>query len=139
MSRFLSVSCVVFAAVLFTAERAEAQRVPNLNRRPTVSPLINLFNSNQGGVNNYFSFVRPLQQQQRLNQQQLNQSARLQQQLNRPGQFGGGGPITLGPQLGGQQSMLRQAPQGVGAPSTAATFLNYSHYYPPQRLRQRQR
>jgi len=136
MSRFLSVSCVVFVALLCSADRAEAQRVPNYNRRPTVSPYINLFNNNQGGVNNYFSFVRPMQQQQRLNQQQYNQNARLQQQLYNPqGQFGA--PITLGPQVGGPQTMLRPGNQGTGMPSTAATFFNYSHYYPVPQQRAR--
>lgn len=128
MSRLLSISCVAFVALLFTVDRAEAQRVPNFNRRPAISPFINLFNSNQGGVNNYFSFVRPLQQQQRVNQQQFNQNTRLQQQLNNRGQFNS--PISLGPQIGGTQGMLRPGLQGVGTPSTAATFLNHSHYYP---------
>ena len=115
--------------VLSTAGEAKAQqRVPNYSRRPTVSPFINLFNSNQGGVNNYFSFVRPLQQQARINQQQFNQNARLQRQIQQGGTFATSSPITLG--VNPTQGMLRPGVQGTGTPSTAASFMNYSHFYP---------
>lgn len=141
MFRFLSFSVVVLVGLSLAADQANAQRrVPNYSRRPTVSPYINLFNSNQGGVNNYFSFVRPLQQQAQVNQQQFNQNARLQQQVfnqQQAAQFGTG-QITLGAPVGGVPSMLRPGAQGVGMPSTAATFFNYSHYYPvPQQGRAR--
>lgn len=142
MFRFLSFSVVVVLGLSLASDQAHGQRrVPNYSRRPTVSPFINLFNSNQGGVNNYFSFVRPLQQQARVNQQQFNQNARLQQQIynqQQAAQFGGG-QITLGAPAGvGVQGLLRPGAQGVGTPSTAATFFNYSHFYPvPQQGRSR--
>ena len=77
----LSIISVALFLVAGGEQEAHAQRVPNYNRRATVSPYINLFNSNQGGVNNYLSFVRPMQQQARFNQMQSNENRFLQQQL----------------------------------------------------------
>ncbi len=134
MFRFSQFAACVGICILFaTCADANAQRTPNVGRRPTVSPLINLFNPNQGGINNYFSFVRPLQRQARLNQQQFNQNQLLQQQLaNQQFNQGGAGRLTIGlqPQAGGVQGMFRPAAQGVGMPSTAATYFNHSHFYP---------
>lgn len=141
MFRCLHIQLFVGLLLLGTATQLHAQRVPGYSQRPTVSPFIN-FNSNQGGVNNYFSFVRPLQQQARINQQQLGQNMMLQQQLNQQsyGQYGMGqvGPqrISLGVQPAGQQPLFRPAAQGIGYPKTSATYFNYSHFYPvPQTQR----
>lgn len=112
---------------------SEAQRVPNYNRRPTISPYVNLFNNNQGGVNNYFSFVRPMQQQARINRQQYQQQQFLEQQLIQPGM----GQPMMAPG-GFQAGMLRAGSQGVGQPATAASYFNYSHFYTmPNILRRR--
>lgn len=127
---WLTGTCLVFALILITSEDVRAQRVPNFSRRPTVSPYVNLFNNNQGGVNNYLSFVRPMQQQARFNQMQSNENRFLQQQLLNRQQGFGNSQI----QVGGAapQGMLRQGAQGAGMPSTAATYFNYSHFYPVQ-------
>ena len=113
---------VLFVLSLSVSETMAQRRVPN--RRPSISPFVNLFNNNTGGVSNYFQFVRPLQQQQRINQQQFNQTNRLQRQLAQP---------QINQQLNTtgfpSNVMLRPGNQGVGTPSQAATFLNYSHFY----------
>ena len=108
-----------------SAQRMAGPRVPNYTRRPVISPYVNLFNNNQGGINNYFSLVRPMQQQQLINQQQFNQNRYLQQQLAQPYQQGYG-PMLVPP---GSQGMFRPTGAGVGQPSTAASFFNYSHFY----------
>ncbi len=119
---WMPLACLL--AVSFAHEsmaQRQSRRIPNFNRRPTVSPFINLFNSNQGGVNNYFSFVRPLQQQARINDQQIAQNRFLERQFTQP---------IVNTTSGGQQSgLLRQGSQGVGQASTAATYFNYSHFY----------
>ena len=96
--------------------------------RPTVSPYLNLFRQNDVNpfLPNYYSFVRPLQQQYQVNQQQ---QLLLQQQ---------------GQEIGQVQSNLESferrraegplvAPTGKGSwfarPSSRSTFLNTSRYY----------
>lgn len=140
MFRFiLPLVALSFVFLSGTNQEANAQRVPNYNRRPTVSPYINLFNNNQGGTNNYFSFVRPQQQQAQFNQQQFvqNQNFRQQQQFspnfNQQSQLQFGGGQATG------QGMLRQGNRGIGTPSTAASYFNYSHFYPVQQNTGRRR
>lgn len=141
MFRFaLPVVALSFVVLFGTNQEVNAQRVPNYNRRPTVSPYINLFNNNQGGTNNYFSFVRPMQQQARVNQQQYTDNQYLQQQQ----QFRSGPGMAQNNQLqfGGMpngQGMLRQGSRGIGMQSTAATYFNYSHFYQTPRTVGRRR
>lgn len=116
-------------------ESSEAQRIPNYSRRATVSPYINLFNNNQGGVNNYFSFVRPMQQQARINQQQFSRDQFLQQQITQPTMMQ---PSMATGGMNGGNGMLRAGSQGIGQPSTAASYFNYSHFYTmPRTMRRR--
>ena len=120
----LPLACLfAFAITSESMAQRTSQRIPNYNRRPTVSPYINLFNSNQGGVNNFFQFVRPQQQQARFNNQQVAQNRLLERQLNQPV------TTTSGGQQFGGQGLLRQGSQGIGQASTAATYFNYSHFY----------
>lgn len=116
---FITASLVLLVGL----SEASAQRVPGFNRRNTVSPYLNLFNANQGGINNYFSFVRPFQEQARFNQRQAAENQFLQQQLNR-NQFGG--TANFAPGAGG---LLRPTNAGIGQPSRAATYFDYSHFY----------
>ena len=77
-------SCLPIACLLtlFVVSDANAQRrIPNYTRGNTLSPYINMFRGNTGGINNYFSLVRPMQAQSRFNQMQMTQDRRLQQQL----------------------------------------------------------
>jgi len=124
MFRYCLPLACLFAIAFASESMAQrmSQRVPNYNRRPTISPYINLFNNNQGGVNNYFSFVRPMQQQTQFNNQQVAQNRMLERQMTQP---------FMNTTSGGQQQfdMLRTGSQGIGQPSTAATYFNYSHFY----------
>ena len=53
----LGLTCL---GMLLTGSHVEAQRrVPGFVNRPAISPYFNLFNNNNGGINNYFNFVRP--------------------------------------------------------------------------------
>lgn len=119
---------VLFVATLAhdcNAQRRATSRVPNYLQSPTISPYVNLFNNNQGGVNNYFSFVRPMQRQQQINQFQFNQSRMMQRQMTQPGQSSA--PVII---VGSDvQGMLRPSAAGMGQPAAAATFFNYSHFY----------
>jgi hypothetical protein len=118
---------IALLALLLGASDANAQRVPGINRRPTVSPYIRLFNSSQGGMSNYFNFVRPMQDQMRLNQMQMMENRFVQQQLAVPLPTQSGmGAITGGAAANG---MLRPGNQRIGQPTAAASYFNYSHYY----------
>lgn len=124
LSRCLSLS--ILLVLFFGLDDTFAQRrVSSFNNRPPISPYVNLFNNNTGGVNNYFQFVRPLQQQSRINQQQFNQTTRLQRQLLQPNQ----GNLGAAPFSQNGNGMLRQGAQGIGMPAQAATYFNYSHFY----------
>ena len=122
----LSLACLV----LFFASSANAQRSPGFTRANTISPYINLFRGNtSGAIGNYFTLVRPLQNQLRFNQMQMAQDRRFQQQLfmNQASPFGVQGQDPN--QLPGAQSILRPGVQGIGQPTPAASYFNYSHYY----------
>lgn len=143
MFRFCLIVTSCLCLSLSAVEEAQAQRVPGFNNRNTVSPWVNLFNNRTGGVNNYFQFVRPLQQQQRTNQQLGIQNQFLQQQLIGNQNFGFGGPTTTGAVvLGAQQpGLFRPGQQGLVQPAIPASYFNYSHYYytTPVNLQQQQR
>lgn len=90
----------------------------NLNRRPTVSPYLNLFNESfdEGGTDlNYQTLVRPQLQQQRINSQLQRQTQALNQRLQ---------DIAAQPAYSPRGS-TRQAPTGH-----STFFRVYSHYYP---------
>jgi hypothetical protein len=72
---------------------------------PTVSPYLNLLGTNNFGVTNYQSLVRPL----------INQGNAIQRQ---------------GASLGALQQQFRsQGYRGGGATGHATFFMNYSHFY----------
>lgn len=121
--------CLIAAmAVMCTASASVAQVRRYQPSRPTVSPYLQLFRQHDTNpyLPNYYSFVRPMQQQQALNQMQ-------QQQLYRQGQA-----------LGQLQSQVQQgqftgplvAPTGKGAgfmrPSSRNAFMNTSRFYSQQ-------
>jgi hypothetical protein len=96
--------------------------------RPTVSPYLNLFRENNGVIPNYQSLVRPMLQQQAINQYQ---GQLLQQQNRRISQLQTG------------QSQLEQAasPTGKGGAfnrmGSSSTFQNTSRFYPGAGFRTR--
>ena len=129
MIRFcLPLACLVSC---FLVADASAQRLPGYQRGNTISPYFNLLrgsNFGGGGAFNYFTLVRPMQNQQRFNQMQMSMDQRFQQQLmmmNPANQFG---PQAYGP-TAGAPSILHPGSQGFGQATTAASFFNYSHYY----------
>lgn len=79
---------------------------------PTVSPYLNLFNSNNGFLPNYHTFVRPMVNQQQVNRQ-LEQTIRRQNESIRSLQ----GKFSVNSAAGG-------GPTGVHG-----RFRNYSHFY----------
>lgn len=120
---------------------AEAQtnrrssRVPGFMRRNTVSPYVNL-GGRQVGLNNYFSIVRPQQQQQRFNQLQMLENRNLQQQIANPFRQRNG--LTVSPWLNGSGSqqaggnrgpVLHSGIPGVGSASRAAVFQNLGNFF----------
>jgi len=110
----------VFCLVAFTANDASAQR--RIQRQyqpasPTVTPYLNLLQSNFGPIPNYYSMVRPRLQQQAFNRQ-VAASQRAQS-------------LTI------QAISEEQAEETpVSRTGKAAGFLNYLHYFPPPPTRQ---
>ena len=117
----------IVLALLFSAVAVEAlaQGGPSQSRfapaRPTISPYLYLSRGTVGGVPSYYAWVRPrfeLERQMNQVNQQLNFLDRqllIEQQMNQVQQGESGAPY-----------------RAVGSPSTAATFMNYSHFFPAQ-------
>jgi len=107
---------------LADANRCAAQVARYQPSRPTVSPYLELSRFNNGTVPNYYSFVRPLQQQRRFNRQE--QTLRRQQ------------AGTLG-RLESDFRRVGRTPTsatGTGSwfltPGSRSSFLDTSRYYP---------
>lgn len=83
---------------------------------PVYSPYMNLFrnDNDRGRINNYYSFVRPMQEQQRINYQTQNTIQSLQSTTR------------------AQNSQLQQIDQRTQppVPTSNPSFMNYQHYYP---------
>ena len=92
-----------------SAGLVQRQSSAGLNRRPSVSPYLNLVNGGDPNLTNYQSIVRPMVSQQRTNSYQSAQINRLEA---RPPSSGNAGSESL-------RSTGHQA-----------TWRNYSHYYP---------
>lgn len=117
---------VLMAVTLSTQVGAQSLRYTP--RTPTISPYVNLFRGDAGGVNNYFGLVRPQQRQIAFNRNQLTENRRLEQQsqLNRR-------MLTQQPSQPGQATSgsqpLRMLRPTIASPVSAATYLNYSGFY----------
>jgi len=121
--------CICFALLVAFSSEASAQRSPGFSSRPTISPYINLFRGNTGGglTNNFFQLVRPLQQQNAFNQQQQSQNRFMQQQMFGGGMGVGGG--TVAPTQFDPNALSLRPTSATTAPTAAAMYFNYSHYY----------
>lgn len=86
----------------------------NYNRRPTMSPYMNLVNNNVGTATNYQSLVRPQLDQNNFNNQSASAIKNLQRQVSTP------------------QSSKSSSEGNLKLRKTghAAVRGNYSHYYP---------
>lgn len=115
MYRTLALACVLGAAWSGASAAAQAQVSPyaNIYNRPTVSPYLNLLQTNQFGITPYHTLVRPQLEAREALQQQGSNIQRLQQQQAR------------------QQQAFRGARGGMGTLRTGheTRFMNYSHYY----------
>jgi hypothetical protein len=108
-------SFLVTLTVLLCCRSASAQLGnANLYNRPTVSPYLNLLNTDRFGVSNYQTLVRPLIEQREAAVQNQANIQQLQQQFQTSqmaaARRGGGG-----------------GPRSTGHPSR---YLTYLHYYP---------
>jgi hypothetical protein len=83
-------------------------------RRPTTSPYLNLLRQDSGALPNYQAFVRPMQSQNAINQQN---EASLQRQR-----------LTV-MQLE-TEATTRQRAAEIRQTGSSASFMEYSHYFP---------
>ena len=125
MSRItIAIACV---SLLLASNSALGQRrVPGYANRPAISPYVNLFQGNNGGLNSYFSFVRP-----RL---QLDQQIRQQNQMLQSNQLAVQRESVLLQQSIEQaaESVLTQRPtsSSTAIRRPAASFMNFGTFYP---------
>lgn len=84
---------------------------------PAYSPYMNLFrnDNNRGQINNYYSLVRPIQEQQQVNSQTQNRLQSLQSTTRAQGS---------------QLQQIDQRTQPPAPTSANPSFMNYQHYYP---------
>jgi hypothetical protein len=117
----ISTSSLILAAVALSPLIAGAQGRPQryTPSRPTVSPYVNLLRRDAGPVTNYYTLVRPQQQQQAINQQQ--QSVNLQQQSLLQTQQQGLRTV--------QEGLLQIRQPAVNPTGTGGGFMNFSHFY----------
>jgi hypothetical protein len=116
-------ACAPLAALTLTicllapSDQALAQRrVPLYRTGSPLSPYFTLFRNDVGGLTAYYTFLRPQEQLQSLQRAETARIDSLERQLQQRG-----------------------APPVAGRPSTAARYLDYSHFYgvPPVVGRQR--
>lgn len=83
-------------------------------RRPTVSPYLSLFSNTNGASTPYYTYVKPLLDQDRDNRAQTERFAQLQQDLN---------------QQSARLNAEQQRQQGVRPTGHTTVYMNYSHYF----------
>jgi hypothetical protein len=118
----------VSAAMLMAGSEAEAQRrLPGFVNKPAISPYVNLFQGNNGGLNSYFSFVRPRMEMDAYVRQSTQRQAMTRQFIEQETQ-----------QIQNSLQMAIEEP-GLGLRPTstntarfrpAGGFMNYSTFYP---------
>lgn len=98
----------------------------SLNRTPTVSPFLNLFNTGVGGAassfDNYNTLVRPQLNQQRTNRQLQIQNQRLNQRVQ---------------QISAQPAFQSQGSEQIMQTGHSTVFGYYSRFYPLKNARRR--
>jgi hypothetical protein len=115
--------CLFFSA---SASNAQVRRYEP--SRPTVSPYLNLFREQRSPIPNYYTLVRPFQNQYQVNQQQQQYMQRQNQAIQQL-QY----DVQSLEQT--QQGRRGVAPTGSGSwfnqPGTRNTYMNTYRYYPP--------
>jgi hypothetical protein len=127
---------LVAAAMISTlSSTADGQRRRNsfgpgygFGRTPTISPYVDLFRGNVGGLNSYLSVVRPQQRQIMFDQNQMAENRQFEQQLMQ-NQMMMQQSMGMPQPMGAGGVMLRPGTQTLRAPMPAASYFNYSHYY----------
>ncbi len=109
--RAILLPLLLAAMLLSGAAEALAQAPQNRSSRyspsrPTISPWLYLPRGGTGGVPSYYAWVRP------------------QFDLQRREQLIDGEIQSM------QGQILREPTRGAGAPSSAASYFNYGHFYP---------
>ena len=99
---------------VLNAARGRQKPFSSYSSPPAVSPYLALDQPFQNTATTYYTQIRPMQEQQRLNQQMAQRSAQVQQQLNAIAAQGPYSPV----------GDAERAPTGH-----AATFMNYGGYY----------
>lgn len=127
--RFLAafaICCIFFASKNeASAQQRGGRRVPHYSRTATVSPYINLFQSRNGGVNNYFTEVRPRLQFQR----QINNLQNTNRGVNRQSNLINQQTTILQETIEQTVQMtLRQGRQSQ--PAAAGRFMNTGRFFP---------
>ena len=121
-----AVCCVCLASENEANAQRGGRRVPHYSRTATVSPYVNLFQSRNGGVNNYLTEVRPrLQFQRQLNNLQSNRGTRGVNQGNLINQQTTILQETIEQTL---QMSLRQGRRSQ--PAMAGRFMNTGNFFP---------
>jgi hypothetical protein len=109
-------AAVALSPLVLHAQGRSGQYTP---AKPTISPYLNLLRRDGAPVTNYYTQVRPQQQQQAINQQQravnLQQESLLQTQQQ--------GLRTV------QESLLQVRQPQTNPTGTGGGFMNFSHFY----------
>lgn len=126
--------------VLVTTTSAHAQRrQPGYLNRGALSPYLGLVNSTSGGMNSYFSYVRPIQQLDRVSRAQ-SQSAYAQQlsSQRQTAEFEQTVVDALKQNAPGGGGLQQRQSVGAGQRRPAGSFMNTSSYFPGRGSRTRQ-
>jgi hypothetical protein len=116
-----TVSLMIGVVIAFWGTQVTAQRQPRsyTPSQPTVSPYLNLLRRDTGPVTNYYTLVRPQQQQQAINRQQQANNQQQQSFLQTQQQ----GLRTV------QQGLLQIRQSQASPTGRGGGFMNYSHFY----------
>ncbi len=117
---------VAFSSLFVVQEATAQRRVPYYKRRPTISPYVNLFRSDNGGIYNYFTWVRPQLEFQQFREQTDRQLAQQRQQVAQQSML-----AQQQLQQAVQQRVLQLRPTSTAvAPRAPAGFMNFGRFYP---------
>ena len=126
--RVLVPACVTAAISLSCLQTSVAQVQRYEPQTPTLSPYLGLTLFNNGGVPNYYAFVRPRLQQRSLNLQQQAFTSQHGEEIQRL-------------QNDVQRGVVPVAKTGTGSwfmtPGTRSSYLDTAHFYPRVNVGQR--
>lgn len=100
------------------SSRPKKKPFSSVSRGPSVTPYLGLAGIPTGGAPNYYSKVKPLLEQQRINQRNQRQNAAMQHQLN---------------QVAAQPPFNPKGSDTMAPTGHAAVYMNYGGYYPQRK------